>query len=47
VEKAEDWLYSSATNYAFGYGLFDVKLLWTGFDEDGGWFYGNVDHPIL
>lgn len=47
VEKAEDWWYSSAANYALGYGLFDVKLLWTGFDEDGGWFYGNVDHPML
>jgi hypothetical protein len=28
-------------------GGFEVQILWTGFAEDGGWFFGNVDHPAL
>ena len=42
VTKPEDWRYSSASNYAHGEGVFDVKLLWVDFEEDGGWFFGNV-----
>lgn len=47
VKQPEDWIYSSASNYATGQGIFDVKLLWVSWDEDGGWFYGNVDAPTL
>lgn len=42
VRRPEEWVYSSASNYAEAHGVYDVKLLWTGFDEDG-WFFGNVD----
>ena len=47
VKHPEDWIYSSASNYAEGKGVFEVQLLWTGFDEDGGWFFGNVNYPTL
>lgn len=47
VRTPEDWIYSSAANYATGQGIFDVKLLWVNWDEAGGWFYGNVDAPTL
>ncbi|MDX1910682.1 MAG: transposase [Saprospiraceae bacterium] len=47
VRQPEDWLYSSAGNYAEGSGIYDVQLLWLGLEEDGGWFYGNVDYPTL
>ena len=47
VRNPQDWVYSSAGNHAEGQGVFDVKLLWTSFDEDGGWFFGNVDAPAL
>ena len=47
MHNPQDWIYSSASNYAEGTGVFDVKLLWTSFDEDGGWFFGNVDVPFL
>jgi hypothetical protein len=40
-------MYSSASNYAEGIGLFDVKLFWTSFAEDGGCFFGHVDAPNL
>jgi REP element-mobilizing transposase RayT len=47
VDKPEDWLYSSASNYILGTGIYPVKLLWTELEEDDGWFYGNVDAPLL
>jgi putative transposase len=47
VRNPQDWIYSSASNYAEGQGVFDVKLLWTSFEEDGSWFFGNVDAPAL
>ncbi|HNM25689.1 MAG TPA: transposase [Saprospiraceae bacterium] len=37
VAKPEDWMYSSASNYVNGTGIFDVKLLWSGFADDS-WF---------
>jgi hypothetical protein len=46
VRKPEDWVYSSASNYAEGAGVFDVNLLWSSFEEDG-WFFGDVDFPTL
>ena len=46
VRKPEDWVYSSASNYAEGNGVYDVQLLWTSFEEDG-WFFGDVDFPTL
>jgi len=42
VNKPEDWVYSSASNYAEGRGVYEVKLLWSDFGEDA-WFFGNVD----
>lgn len=47
VHRPEDWLYSSAGNYAEGRGIYDVDLLWRGFEEDGGWFFGNTDHLVM
>jgi hypothetical protein len=47
VKHPEDWIYSSASNYAEGKGIFEVNLLWMGFEEDGGWFFGHVDYPTL
>lgn len=41
VRNPEDWVYSSASNYATGEGVFETDLLWTGFSEDG-WFYGDT-----
>ena len=46
VQKPEDWVYSSASNYASGHGVYDVNLLWSSFAEDG-WFFGDVDFPSL
>jgi REP element-mobilizing transposase RayT len=46
VQKPEDWVYSSASNYAEGHGIYDVNLLWSSFEEDG-WFFGDVDFPSL
>lgn len=46
VHKPEEWIYSSASNYALGHGVFDVKLLWSDFAEDG-WFFGNTDYPLM
>lgn len=40
VHNPEDWVYSSASNYAQGTGPYAVKLLWTSFEEDG-WFFGD------
>lgn len=47
VEKPEEWIYSSASNYLSGNGIYPVQLLWVDMDEDGGWFYGNIDVPGL
>jgi len=47
VSRPEYWLYSSARNYAEGQSNYEVNLLWTDFDKDGGWFLGNVDYPEL
>lgn len=47
VSKPEDWLYSSASNYLHGEGKFDVNLLWTELETEGGWFFGNVDFPSM
>lgn len=47
VSQPEEWLYSSASNYELGHGIYDVHLLWTPFDEDGGWFFGNVPGVTL
>ena len=47
VSRPEYWLYSSARNYAEGQSIYEVNLLWTDFDEDGGWFLGNVDCLVL
>lgn len=41
VRNPEDWMYSSASNYACGDGVFETDLLWSGFAEDG-WFYGDT-----
>lgn len=46
VRNPEDWVYSSASNYAEGTGVYDVNLLWSSFEEDG-WFFGDVDFPTL
>lgn len=43
VRQPEHWLYSSASNYATGEGIYDVNLLWTDFEVPGGWFFGNID----
>ena len=47
VRQPQEWVYSSASNYAEGYGVYDVQLLWTDFESDGGWFFGNTDVPAL
>jgi len=47
VSRPEYWLYSSASNYAAGEGIFDVNLLWADFEEDGGWFFGNVHYFVM
>lgn len=41
VRNPEEWMYSSASNYASGQGVFETDLLWTGFADDS-WFYGNT-----
>lgn len=46
VQKPEDWVFSSASNYSEGHGVYDVNLLWSSFEEDG-WFFGDVDFPGL
>jgi REP element-mobilizing transposase RayT len=47
VAQPEDWLYSSAGNYLHGKGIFEVQVLWPSFEEEGGWFFGNVDFPSM
>ena len=47
VKRPQDWIYSSASNYATGHGIYDVHLLWTDFEADGGWFFGNTDFPLM
>lgn len=47
VNRPQDWIYSSACNYADGQGVYNVHLLWTDFESDGGWFFGNTDFPMM
>jgi REP element-mobilizing transposase RayT len=47
VNRPQDWVYSSASNYAEGRGIYDVHLLWTDFESEDGWFFGNSDFPLM
>ena len=47
VCKPEDCLYSSASNYAEGRGIYNVNLLWTSFEEDESDPNKTLPHPIF